>query len=60
MANKLAKKGNGVCVLATAEAITAAVNSYPLEDLWGVGGAYAKKIQMQGIKTAGELREQLY
>lgn len=56
MANKLAKKGNGVCVLDSSTAITKAVETYPLCDLWGVGSAYAKKLQLQGIETAGQLR----
>ncbi|MDF3078019.1 MAG: hypothetical protein K0S09_1908 [Sphingobacteriaceae bacterium] len=58
MANKLAKKFNGVLVLDTDEKVTDAVNSYPVEDLWGIGRASSSKLLKLGIKTAGELRNQ--
>lgn len=57
MANKIAKKTVGVCVLDTDVKITEAVNSFLIADLWGVGPAYLRKLLLEGIETAGQLRE---
>lgn len=51
-ANKLAKKGNGICQLETANQIQTALSTFPIEDVWGIGGQYAKKLNEQGIFTA--------
>lgn len=56
VANKLAKKNNGVLVLDSPEKITSTLHSYPVEDLWGVGRQYANKLIGMGIKTASQLR----
>lgn len=59
LANKLAKKiGTGWMVLDTTDKITEAVKSFPIDDLWGIGPAYRKKLTSFGIETAGQLREQ--
>lgn len=59
LANKLAKKNPaGVCVLDTPEKITQAIDQYPVDDLWGIGKAYCKKLSDHGILTAGQFREQ--
>lgn len=57
LANKLAKKNNGVMVLDTDEKITAAVWDFPVHDLWGVGRQYYKKFEELKIETVGQLRE---
>ena len=58
VANKLAKgRLDGVCVLDTAQAISEALEAFPIEDLWGVGGRSAGKLKQHGIKTAAHLRD---
>lgn len=56
LANKMCKKTGGVCVLGTDEAITAALKEYQVEDLWGIGRAYATQLIKLGINTAADLR----
>ena len=57
IANKLAKKRTGVCLLDTQEKITAALETFPLKDVWGIGNQYYKKLLSQGIEFAGQLRQ---
>ena len=58
VANKLAKqRSDGVCVLDTPEAILEALETFPIEDLWGVGGRSASKLKKHGLKTAAQLRD---
>ena len=57
LANKLAKKSSGVSILDTPDKITAALSNYPLNDVWGIGSQYSKKLLSQGIQFAGQLRE---
>lgn len=57
MANKLAKKGCGVCLLDTPEKIRAALETFPLKDVWGIGSQYSKKLFSEGIEFAGQVRE---
>jgi len=56
LANKMCKRTGGVCVLDTEEKITAAVQDYDVEDLWGIGRAYSKQLILMGIETAADLR----
>lgn len=56
-ANKLAKKGAGVIDLSEKTARVAALQGYPVEDLWGVGRKWAAKLAAMGIKTAAQLRD---
>lgn len=56
VANKSAKKANGVMVLDTHEKITAILKDYPVEDLWGIGRQYAHMLIAKGIETAEQLR----
>lgn len=58
VANKLAKKGDGVCVLRSQEEIRKALSDFPVGDLWGVGGQYQKKLNSFGIFTALDLIKQ--
>lgn len=55
VANKTAKKGNGVLLLDSSDKIDLILKDYPVEDLWGVGYRYAKKLNSFGIFTAGQL-----
>lgn len=57
LANKLAKKSSGVSMLDTPEKITAALANYPLNDVWGIGSQYHKKLLGHGLQYAGQLRE---
>lgn len=59
VANHLAKKKdqyNGVCVLETETEIETALNSFPIEDIWGIGRQYSKLLQKHGITTALQFR----
>lgn len=56
LANKLAKKGNGVCLLDTAEKIDIALSDYPIGDVWGIGRQYAAKLISLKIDTAEKFR----
>ncbi len=57
LANKIAKKSStGVYVLDTEEAITEATKIFPIADLWGIGRAYQVKLELEGIRTAAQLR----
>lgn len=56
-ANKLAKKGAGVVDLSERPAREAALQDYPVEDLWGVGRKSAAKLEGMGIVTAAQLRD---
>lgn len=56
LANKLAKKGNGVCLLDTEDKINKALLTYPVEDVWGVGRQYARKLFSLNVDTAEKFR----
>ena len=56
LANKLAKKNNGTLVLDTPEAITKAVDHFPVKDLWGIGRQYNKVMKDLQIETVGQFR----
>lgn len=58
LANRMAKNFNGVCVLDTPEKIALAVKDFKVDDIWGIGRQYAKKLQGFGIFTAHDLRSQ--
>ncbi len=53
-AQRLAKKGKGVLLLETQKDISEALELTPVEDIWGIGRAYADKLETAGIKTAAE------
>jgi DNA polymerase V len=57
LANKLAKKGNGVVDLAEPSARDAALQEFPANDLWGVGRKWSAKLATMGITTAAQLRD---
>ena len=56
LANKLSKKNEGTLVLETEAEINAALEEFPIEDLWGIGRQYYTKLSAMNIKTVGELR----
>lgn len=55
VASKLAKKRDGVCVLNSPEEINNALSNFDVEDIWGIGHAYAKFLRKNKINTAYEL-----
>jgi DNA polymerase V len=59
LANKMAKKdklAKGAKVLQFDYEITIALTQFPVQDLWGVGYAKAKKLAAMGVKTALDFR----
>ena len=55
LANKLAKKipeNKGVCVLDSEVKTEAALKTFPVDDVWGIGRQHAKRLYAIGIKTA--------
>lgn len=56
LANKLAKTGDGVVDLTDAAERDAALASFPIGDVWGVGRRWTAKLAEHGIATAGGLR----
>lgn len=56
VANKTAKKHNGVMVLQTDEQINSALLHYPVEDIWGIGRQFSHKLIREGIETAAQFR----
>ena len=58
-ANRIAKKqtADGVFVLENAEQIEAVLETFPVEDIWGIGGQYCKFLNRHGIFSAGQLRQ---
>ena len=55
VANHLAKKNrryHGVCVLDEEMAAVEALQNVPIENVWGIGRAYARRLNAQGIHTA--------
>lgn len=58
VANKLAKKQQGVLLLKTPEAIASALARTAIEDVWGIGRKYAQLLKSYQIDTALQLSEQ--
>ena len=56
VANRTAKKNpmfQGVCVFDSPEKIKEVLEKFPIEDVWGIGGRYAKMLNQQHqVKTA--------
>ncbi len=60
LANAVAKKDrrfDGVADLRDDDARHDVMQAFPVEDVWGVGAATARKLNALGIKTAGALRD---
>jgi DNA polymerase V len=56
LANKIAKKGNGVFILTTDDEVVNVLSTFPVEDIWGIGRQHSQTLQKYGIKTALQLR----
>ena len=57
VANRLAKKGDGVELLLTQEAQEMALAGMELTDLWGIAGRMAKRLTATGFTTPLQLRD---
>ncbi len=60
VANRIAKKRNipgGVYRLKDSDTVTEILDSLAVEDIWGVGRRWGKRLRMMGITTARELRD---
>lgn len=55
IANKLAKKGNGVLSVEEID-LDAALAVYPAADVWGIGPRYAAFLTERGVRTALDLK----
>ena len=56
LANKLAKKSDGVLVLDDMARVDEVLKRFPVEDLWGIGRASARKLGLLGIKSAYDFK----
>ena len=54
LGNRLAKKSGGVCQVSSSDA---ALNTFDVGDVWGVGTAFGKQLAIHGIHTAAQLRD---
>ena len=52
IANKIAKKGNGVFLIDSDKVRDWAIRNTPIEDVWGVGRQYSKLLKSKGVITA--------
>ena len=57
LANKLAKKRDGVVDLSDRVLRDHALSDFPVEDLWGVGRKWTAKLGAMGLTTAAHLRD---
>ncbi|PWS32227.1 Y-family DNA polymerase [Pedobacter paludis] len=57
VANKKAKKADGVMVLEGPAEISDALANFPIEDIWGIGRAHATRLLKLGIETADQFRK---
>ncbi|MDC1068431.1 DUF4113 domain-containing protein [Candidatus Kapabacteria bacterium] len=55
VANKIAKKGEGVFVIDSEESRIRALKRTPIDDVWGIGRKYTEKLRKYGIHTAYDL-----
>lgn len=56
VANKIGKKADGVVVLDTQQKMDDALDSFPIEDIWGVGHRRYRMLIAMGVRTAKQLR----
>ncbi len=52
IANHLAKKSEGICILDSEEKENTALKSTPIEEVWGIGRQYSKFLRKKIINTA--------
>jgi DNA polymerase V len=57
LANKVAKKGEGVVDVTAPAARAAALEHFSVADLWGIGAKWSAKLATRGVMTAAHLRD---
>jgi len=57
LANRQAKRGEGVVDLTDAAVRAQVLAEFPVADVWGVGPSYAARLAERGITTAAHLRD---
>ncbi len=57
VANKIAKKNNGVFITGNDEENTAILENFDVADIWGIGQQYTKLLNSYGIKNARQFRD---
>lgn len=57
VANKIAKKNNGVFITGNDEENTAILENFDVADIWGIGQQYTKLLNSFGIKNARQFRD---
>ncbi|MGL5786684.1 MAG: Y-family DNA polymerase [Bacteroidales bacterium] len=60
IASRLCKKYpklEGCCIMHRPEDIEKVLRNFPVNDIWGIGRQYAKRLQASGIQTAWQFRE---
>ncbi len=60
IASKLCKKYpklQGACLMHRDEDVAKVLSTYPIEDVWGIGRRYSKRLQAAGIGTAAKFCE---
>jgi len=60
LGNHLAKRGknaNGIHVIGSEQAVTAALEAVELGDIWGISGGFTRRLQRLGIDKPIELRQ---
>jgi len=60
VANKIAKKSNGVIYFKDDQTTDNYLKKFPVGDIWGIGAQYEKKLLGMGVDTAFKLRELPY
>lgn len=54
IANKLAKKNKQDIRTINPNELNEVLDTFPIEDVWGIGGQHAKLLRSKGIQTAGD------
>src|SRR2546425_11227496 len=60
LANRLAKQSTeakGVVILTSSSQIEATLTHTPIEDIWGIGPGYTRRLHAHEIRTALQLRD---
>lgn len=57
LANKVAKKGQGVVDVTPAPERVIALENFPVADVWGIGPRWSARLATRGVMTAAQLRD---
>ncbi|HXH76785.1 MAG TPA: Y-family DNA polymerase [Bacteriovoracaceae bacterium] len=56
IANKTSKKNSGVCLMVDDKETDNILKHFPVKDIWGIGSAGTRKLNMLGIQTAYDFK----